>query len=86
LKDWVLSASEQNNNLSSWKKADIQKAVAIAFLGIFGAGIIYFFTQADVSKISIAGVLDINVFIGPFIGIIIGIFTWLGFKQGQSGK
>ena len=72
------------DTLAGATKADIQKAVAIAFLGIFGSGIIYFFTKADVSGIKIAGDLDVNVFIGPFIGIIIGIFTWLGFKQGQE--
>ena len=72
------------DTLGGATKADIQKIVAIGFLGMFGGGIIYFFTQADVAGIKIAGNLDVNVFIGPFIGIVIGIFTWLGFKQGQE--
>lgn len=73
------------DTLGGATKADIQKVVAIGFLGIFGAAIIYFFTQAGLD-IKITGDLDVNIFIGPFIGIIIGIFSWLGFKQGQQSK
>jgi len=73
------------DTLGGASKADIQKVVAIGFLGIFGAGIIYFFTQASLD-IKIGGDLDVNIFIGPFIGIIIGIFTWLGFKSGQQNS
>ncbi len=73
------------DSLGGATKADIQKAVAIGFLGIFGAAIIYIFTQAGLD-IKISGDLDVNIFIGPFIGIIIGIFTWLGFKQGLQAK
>ncbi len=71
------------DTLGGATKADIQKVVAVGFLGIFGAAIVYIFTQAGLD-IKISGALDVNIFIGPFIGIIIGIFTWLGFKQGQQ--
>ena len=66
-------------------KADIQKIIAVGFLGIFGSAIIYFLTQAGLD-ITVSGDLDVNIFIGPFIGIIMGIFTWLGFKQGTQSK
>ena len=72
-----------NDTLAGASKADLQKVIAIVFLGIFGAGIIYFFVAAKLD-ITIDGSLDVNIFIGPFIGIIIGIFTWLGFKTGQG--
>ena len=72
------------DTLGGATKADIQKVVAISFLGLFGAGIIYFFVVADVSEIKISGQLDVNQFWTVFVGIIIGIFTWLGFKQGQE--
>lgn len=73
------------NTLSEATKSDIQKVVAVVFLGIFAVLNIYFFSQADLD-IKITGALDVNVFITPFIGIIIGIFTWLGFKQGQQNN
>jgi hypothetical protein len=71
------------DTLGGATKADIQKVVAIAFLSIFGMTIIglFYFATPDVT---ISGDLDVNVFVGPFIGIVIGIFTWLGFKQGQQ--
>jgi len=84
-----MSTENQDNKvkdtLGGATKADIQKIVGVGFLGIFGGLIIYIFTQAGLD-IKITGELDVNVFMGPFIGIIIGIFGWLGYKQGQKNN
>lgn len=72
------------DTLGGATKGDIQKAVAIGFLGIFGVAFLYIFFSGQVN-VNITGTIDANTFVGPLIGIIIGIFSWLGFKAG-TGK
>ncbi|GKS67354.1 hypothetical protein YTPLAS73_09010 [Nitrosarchaeum sp.] len=72
------------DTLSRITKGDMQKAVALGFLVLFGSAIVYFFVVSDVSQISIRGEIDVNQFWTVFVGIVIGVFTWLGFKTGQQ--
>lgn len=79
-----MSANEpKKDTLAGATKGDIQKAVAIGFLGIFGAAILYLFFKGSVD-VTITGNIDVNTLLGPFIGIIIAMIGWLGFKMAQS--
>lgn len=80
-----MSANEpKKDTLAGATKGDIQKAVAIGFLGIFGVVILYMVFFSGKIDVKITGTIDVNTFIGPFIGIIIAMIGWLGFKMAQG--
>lgn len=74
----------QEDNLVGMTKADIQKATSLGFLILFGIIIGYLVIASDVTQITISGKIDVNQFWTVFVGIVIGAFTWLGFKTGQK--
>ena len=66
-------------------KKDVALAVAIGFMGLFGVIVILMLARADYT-LTMSGTLDANLVWATFIGIIMSVMTWLGFKQGQKGS
>lgn len=71
------------DTLKGATKGDITKAVAVGFMGIFGGMIIFLFIGAK-QDVSISGQLDVNSIWAVFIGLVISISTYLGFKTAES--
>lgn len=78
-----MSGNPPKDTLGGASKRDVATAVAIGFMALFGVVIIAAILQSTY-QLTISGQLDINLIWGTFIGIVISIMTWLGFKQGQA--
>ena len=65
-------------------KADLRSVVILIFVSLFVGSWIYFIALApiDESK-SLDITLLIMIMANLLVGTLVGIFAWLGFKQGQ---
>lgn len=72
---------------SLWHKADLRSFVALIVIGAFLGSWIYFIavTPVDETK-KLDGPAVFDKFIIVLLGTIVGIFAWLGFKQGGNGQ
>lgn len=73
------------DTLAGISKKDVQTAVAIGFLTLFGVIVIAIFMQSSFD-ITIEGNIDPNMVWATFIGIVMSIALWLGFRSGLQAK
>ncbi len=66
-------------------KKDVQTGVAIGFLALFGIIVVAIFMQSSFD-ITIQGNIDPNMVWATFIGIVMSIALWLGFRSGVQAK
>ncbi len=73
------------DTLAGISKKDVQTGVAIGFLALFGIIVIAIFMQSSFD-ITIQGNIDPNMVWATFIGIVMSIALWLGFRSGVQAK
>ncbi len=73
------------DTLAGISKKDVQTGVAIGFLALFGIIVVAIFMQSSFD-ITIQGNIDPNMVWATFIGIVMSIALWLGFRSGVQAK
>ncbi len=73
------------DTLAGISKKDVQTGVAIGFLALFGIIVVAIFMQSSFD-ITIQGNIDPNMVWATFIGIVMSIALWLGFRSGIQAK
>ena len=66
-------------------KAEMKSVVTLVMIGLFVGSWIYFLvvTPIDQTK-ALDSTLMLIIFANLLIGTLVGIFSWLGFKQGKT--
>ncbi len=67
------------------EKADIRSVATIALISIFGGVFVGTVIVGDHSDLKFTQSMWEQMF-SLFIGLIIGVFAWLGIRQGQQGS
>ncbi len=67
------------------KKADLRSVVTLVMIGTFIGSWIYFLSVVPIDTTKpVDGTIMLLIFSNLLIGTLVGIFAWLGFKQGST--
>ena len=77
--------SHDEHGHSVWHKADLRSVVALLMIGVFITSWFYYLAVTpidDTKKLDATTVF--MMFVSLLIGTLVGVFSWLGFKQGTT--
>ena len=73
------------DTLAGASKRDVATMIGIGFMALFGVIIVIILFKANYT-VAISGNLDANLIWGTFIGIIMSVMAYLGFKNQRNGN